>query len=898
MRLLSGPAGSGKTSTILEQFRAQSGADVRILVPTATMAQHLQNQLAREGLVFRRSLIQTLSGFVRDCVEDAPEVPTPVLHLLTEAAAIRVAHPDFARVVSLPGFSARLAATIHEFSGAGCDSARLAAHLPEAPLADAFLAVYREVDRELASRNLATRARRLQLAAERIAAHGLRGITTLWLDGFHALPDPELAVIKALDLHADVTLTLERGADLLVRPVKEQTTLPRRRARPAIQSFQAAGIERETEEIARRILEQSAAGRPFREIGIIVRAPENYVPVLRATLSRFGIPARFYFDQELDRHPAVRFVSGAIDAMLAGWDHARTLAVLRLAPRFADLGALDRFDFDVREQTPNSGLADLHACLLDLDGSVRPGAEKIAHKLDSLATLEEWRTFSLHPKDWAARFKTLRNFFRPARPAVPSTHDLALDWRSQSAALEAFDEALNEAALALDPAHEIAIDQWWRTVKSVLRLKPLRLNDGRRNVVHVLSAYEAREWSLPVIFICGMVEKQFPRAHTQDPFFPDPARCRLHADGIRVRTAAEFEIEERALFESALDSATMLVTLSWPQFDGRGESNLKSLFLDELMLPAESAHTVRPPLREPAPVRASAIADPALLPILRTRTATISPTGLESFLQCPFQFFAGKTLRLRPAPDRPEDRLDFLTQGNIVHEVLKDWWNRPQDIGALFERVFARTIDEKHVPFGYHSERLRNQMLDDLRRFAAEHGWQRDVFTSRTELDFELPVGDFLIRGKIDRLDTSPDGRAYVIDYKYGAPANVKKKIKHENLLQAPLYMVAARDVFHVRPEGMFYVGVKKELIYVGWSDAPLLDSHPLPENWLALTRDRALDLVAQIRFGRIAPHPADQDNCRFCDYRDACRIEIQSADVGQAILPAAGFQPASEAAE
>jgi RecB family exonuclease len=342
----------------------------------------------------------------------------------------------------------------------------------------------------------------------------------------------------------------------------------------------------------------------------------------------------------------------------------------------------------------------------------------------------------------------------------------------------------------------------------------------------------------------------------------------------------------------------MLVTLSWPQFDGRGESNLKSLFLDELMLPAESAHTVRPPLREPAPVRASAIADPALLPILRTRTATISPTGLESFLQCPFQFFAGKTLRLRPAPDRPEDRLDFLTQGNIVHEVLKDWWNRPQDIGALFERVFARTIDEKHVPFGYHSERLRNQMLDDLRRFAAEHGWQRDVFTSRTELDFELPVGDFLIRGKIDRLDTSPDGRAYVIDYKYGAPANVKKKIKHENLLQAPLYMMAARDVFHVRPEGMFYVGVKKELLYVGWSDAPLLDSHPLPENWLALTRDRALDLVAQIRSGRIAPYPADQDNCRFCDYRDACRIEIQSADVGQAILPAAGFQPASEAAE
>jgi len=77
----------------------------------------------------------------------------------------------------------------------------------------------------------------------------------------------------------------------------------------------AANVERETEEIARRILDQAAAGRPFREIGVVVR-PESYVPVLRTTFSRFGIPARFYFDDRLDRHPVTRFLAGAIDAML------------------------------------------------------------------------------------------------------------------------------------------------------------------------------------------------------------------------------------------------------------------------------------------------------------------------------------------------------------------------------------------------------------------------------------------------------------------------------------------------------------------------------------------------------------------------------------------------------
>ena len=147
-----------------------------------------------------------------------------------------------------------------------------------------------------------------------------------------------------------------------------------------------------------------------------MRSPEIYAPILRATLDRFGIPARFYFDERLERHPVVRFLCGAIDAMLGGWDHAATLAVLRLAPRFADFGVMDRFDFEVRERIPQSGLGELRSLLMGEDGQPRPYAERLLHKLDSLATLEEWRGFELAPKDWAARFATLRDIFRPARP--------------------------------------------------------------------------------------------------------------------------------------------------------------------------------------------------------------------------------------------------------------------------------------------------------------------------------------------------------------------------------------------------------------------------------------------------------------------------------------------------
>src|SRR5207249_3462399 len=152
-----------------------------------------QNRLAREGLAPRPSLIQTLSRFAEPWAAGRPQVSPAHLYLIVEAAARRVHRAEFARVVHMPGFSASLARTIEEFSSAGCDSRRLARHLPSTPLAEAFLAIYEEVDRELARRGLAMRAARLEHVAARIRAEGMHDIATVWLDGFHALPDPEMA---------------------------------------------------------------------------------------------------------------------------------------------------------------------------------------------------------------------------------------------------------------------------------------------------------------------------------------------------------------------------------------------------------------------------------------------------------------------------------------------------------------------------------------------------------------------------------------------------------------------------------------------------------------------------------------------------------------------------------
>ena len=887
MLLLTGPPGSGKTLRILTALRqalqTREAVGLRLLVPTATLAQHAQNELARQGFVFSGRVIQTLNAFIDDRCGDILQTPKPAFTLIVERAVRSLGRAEFANVLDFPGFVASLSNTIDEFSAAGCDSARLASHVPRgphaAPLAEAFLAVYREVERELARRNLALRASRIEAAAQRIASGGAGTLRTVWLDGFHALPEPELHLISTLAKHADATIALsDFAAEGTLESLKKigftEERLPSRRARPATILVKAPNLEREAEEIARRILAQAADGRPFREMAVIVRAREPYLPILRSTFARFAIPARFYFPDDLEEHAAVRFLSGAIDAMLSNWDHARTLAALRLAPRFADSNAMDRFDFDVRERIPNGGLQSLEALAGD--------NEQLRALIASFAKLEDWRNLALPPRDWAARFQSLRNLFKPPRPAEPADYDLTLLYRSQSAALDAFDAAVDEASRDLSPAgiaQPVSLADFWTTAKSILRLTPLRVRDGRRNAVQVLSAHEARQWSLPVVFVCGLVERQFPQFHKPDPFFPEAARVRLNAEGIRVRTASGFEREEEALFHAAVSRGSSLAVLSYPEYDARGERNLPSIFLDGLNPVPEPSIAARPrPKVEFAPPRRGPISSPALLDYLRQKTATFSPSGLESYLQCAFQYFGTKTLRLTTAPKRPERRLNenYLLQGNIVHDVLKLAYADPPQVEEVFERAFEEARAELRIPDGYHTERLRNAMLEDLLQFMRNEQWPRAEFVSQSEEKFEFELDPALrIKGRIDRLDRSATGRAYVIDYKYSAAQRTKGRLKDVNLLQAPLYYLAARQHFGVEPDGVFYIGLKKDVEYVGWTHSGFLESELIPDAWLENARARTLQSATEIRAGRIEVLPANSDSCRFCDCRDVCRVVI-----------------------
>lgn len=806
MLILTGPAGSGKTSRILDAFRtalARRDARVRLLAPTATMARHIQNRIAREGLVPRPGMVQTLSRFVEPWAVDRPQVSEAHLYLIVEAAVRRVNRTEFARVAGMPGFCAALARVIEEFSSAGCDSRRLTSHLPATPLAEAFLRVSREVDLELDRRGQALRASRLELIASRIREQGMPGIASVWLDGFHALPDPELAVIQAMARHAEVTVTLPSGADTdrthdrFVQMGFHEERLERRRGDPAVEVVEAAAIEREVDEVALRILEEAAAGRAFREIGVVVRNAEVYEPLLRATLERFGIPARFYFESQLATHGVTRWVVARVAQ--AGW----------------------------------------------------PAPEQRS------------------AADWAAAVLALLAEYEKPRPAERASRAMAMLWREQATALAGVAEAIQAAADWFTRNRNLPFAEFWAAARAILRLSQLRVDDERRNVVQVLSAYEARQWSLPVVFVCGLVEKQFPRYFPQDPFFPDGARRQLQSAGIRVRTTADAELEEAALFEAAVACATERLTLSYPKFDGRGEENLPSSYLERCPPAARASRLVLPErVRKPElSLEPGLIASQDLREAVARKHRVMRVTAVESYLQCPFQFFGRYTLGLAEPVVRPERRLNFRVQGNIVHAVIAEWQRSPQPIAPLFGRIFAETCRKEGIPEGYRTEALRAQLLRDLERFAADTSRPASAAT-QVELPVEFALdSEVSLRGRIDRLDRTPDGRGHVIDYKYSKKAS--DYAKDIDRLQGPLYLLAVEKVLGWEPGGMTYCGLRGAVQYV--------DQHVPPERREAAV-ETTLRVIGEVKEGNAAPRPADLAPCRQCTFKDVCRYQASAA--------------------
>ena len=164
----------------------------------------------------------------------------------------------------------------------------------------------------------------------------------------------------------------------------------------------------------------------------------------------------------------------------------------------------------------------------------------------------------------------------------------------------------------------------------------------------------------------------------------------------------------------------------------------------------------------------------------------LSPSALESYLDCPFQFFARHVLKCRPVEEWDPLDLSPLANGRWIHRALEVFFKENPSFSSMkrdliesqiFE-LLVRSLDES---FGEHSTPSYLKILNGhAASVATELARYLDAFEA--ELSLRLPsrkfATEFRLKGQwkthpfsavLDRIDILSPSEVFIWDYKTGS---------------------------------------------------------------------------------------------------------------------------------
>ena len=229
----------------------------------------------------------------------------------------------------------------------------------------------------------------------------------------------------------------------------------------------------------------------------------------------------------------------------------------------------------------------------------------------------------------------------------------------------------------------------------------------------------------------------------------------------------------------------------------------------------------------------------------------LSPTDIARYMACPLAYRFASVDRVPPRWD-PNRAI-----GNSIHAALEACFREgvPDD-GA--DKVIARfAVEMKRrgaagTAVGMQAmERVREHVpkyLDRVRKSGV-----RPVGVERA---FSLKVGPHVIHGRIDRIDSHPQGGHQLVDYKSGrAPF----RETDSGRLVLVTYIEGARDAWGIEPRGAV-------LEYV--LDGEMRNVHPDGQE-RAEAMEMVRDVADAISAGEFEPTPGWA--CRTCDFNMIC---------------------------
>jgi CRISPR/Cas system-associated exonuclease Cas4 (RecB family) len=646
-----------------------------ILVVSASRgaADDLARDLARErGATFglyRFSLTQLAARLAAPLLARGRLSPTTGLGVRAVAArALFDADHDgglayFAPVADMPGFPAALARTLEELALAAVPPA--AVRRLGGGGAD-LAALFERFEEQFQSVSAVNRARFLQTAT--VAAtdrHGAYASCRVLLLDVAVTNPSERSFVEALVARAPAAFATVPAGDALARAAFERSgpiddvdvdvdvetgdagglaglgrvrrylfassAPPLAEPLDAVELFSAPGEERESVEIARRVLREARRGVPFDRMAIALRAPQQYAGLLEHSLERAGVPA--YFERGTRRpHPAGRAFLSLIACALDNLSARRFAEYLSLGqvpepgaaaggeafPASSDevFGALgDRAqraegeaDAETRAGETAASEAPVRRALrapwkwerLLAESHVVAGEDRWARRLNGLVqecALQQRELARTEPEsgqiDHLARkvddIRQLASFAQPIMRTLAAWPARAA-WNEWLDAFEALaprvlrrpDRVLRVLA-DLRPMGEVgpvALDEAARVLAD--RLATIEADPPPRRYGRVLiaSPSQLRGRAFDVIFIPALAERMFPQKPREDPLLLDDARGALDPDLPRQAERAELEKLQLRL---AVGAARSRLYVSFPTVEvGEGRPRVPSLYALEV----------------------------------------------------------------------------------------------------------------------------------------------------------------------------------------------------------------------------------------------------------------------------------------------------------------------------
>ena len=591
----------------------------------------------------------------------------------------------------------------------------------------------------------------------------------------------------------------------------------------------AASVLDEADAVAGYVRSAIAEGRHRpREIAILLRANAHLHNFARA-LQRAGIPYQISGGRGFYQQPEIKDCLALLRAIEAPDDPVCVLRLLSL-PRYAmdpiqagrlarearDLGL--RF-FDVLEAAEAEGARRLCADLRRFSAlRGRVGVDELFYDV-----MEQ------------TRYLDLDRFQGP------------IERLQVSANVQKLNELISQYCDEHPDHHLRAFLEHLERTEAARADEEVAAIDDTLNAVHLMTVHQAKGLEFGMVVVPHLVDGRFP-AHRRGEGLSLP-QVLLPEE---LPETGQHLDEERRLAYVALTRARDELLCTWAgRYDGtrdwrpsrflraiRGAEGRELAVADVLGAPSpplyEVARQVELPLEPLPPLHA------------------LSYTQVDTYQRCPQMYQYRFVFRL---PTRPRPQMQF---GRILHEALRD------ALGAI-ER--DRPLTWERLDAAYVAAWARERFCAPEQAPALEElgrGYLRRAFDAGDlgkplllEQPFSLPVDDFRLTGRIDRVDRHPDGTYEVLDYKTGS-ARRAGELQHD--LQLGVYAMAAREVFHFAPLALFFY-------YLETGERVRVDKPPerLQEDREAIRR--AADGIRRELF----PARPDRMKCSGCDFRLLC---------------------------